>query len=201
MNPKATKAKILPQTTQKTYLFVHMYNMMILWTFSIQGQFFLFMIDQVIAYQGLHVVIAYQVIAYRFIVYRVIAASGYCSIGFLQHGVIAASGFCSIGLLHIGLLHQGQNIGFLSYRVFVQECSGFCHIGLLHIGFLAYRVFACRVFVHACSGFCISGYWYRVIDIGFLTVGFLISGFDLEPWASFNLNVRYIFIFVTLYWE
>jgi hypothetical protein len=22
---------------------------------------------------------------------------------------------------------------------------------------------------------------YRVIDIGFLTVGFLISGFDLEP--------------------
>jgi hypothetical protein len=131
--------------------------------FSIQGQFFLFMIDQVIAYQGLHQgqnigFLSYRVfvqecsgfchigLLHRFIVYWVIAASGYCSIGFLQHRVIAASGFCSIGLLHIGLLHQGQNIGFLSYRVFVQECSGFCHIGLLHIGFLAYRVFACRVF-------------------------------------------------------
>jgi hypothetical protein len=98
--------------------------------------------------------------------------SGYCSIGFLQHRVIAASGLWHIGFLHIGLLLKGQNIGFLSYRVFVQDFSGcYCisglwHIGFLHVGFL---LMLARVFV------------YRVIDIGFLTVGFLISGFDLEP--------------------
>jgi hypothetical protein len=29
---------------------------------------------------------------------------------------------------------------------------------------------------------------YRVIDIGFLTVGFLISGFDLEPFIDVSLT-------------
>jgi hypothetical protein len=52
----------------------------------------------------LKLMIAYQVIAYRFIVYWVIAASGFCSIGLLQHRVFAASGFCSIR--------------FMAYRVF-----------------------------------------------------------------------------------
>jgi hypothetical protein len=103
--------------------------------------------------------------------HRVFAALGYCSIGFLQHRVFAASGLWHIGFLHIGLLLEGQNIGFLSYQVFVQDylgfvISGYCISGLWHIGFL---LMLARVFV------------YRVIDIGFLTVGFLISGFDLEP--------------------
>jgi hypothetical protein len=127
--------------------------------------------------------------------YRVIAASVFCSIGFLQHRVIAASGFCSIGFLQLG---------FLSYRVIayrVYGISGFCIpgyclrgkiSGFCHIGFL-FKI--AGVFV--ISGYCISGLWhigfllmlarvfvYRVIDIGFLTVWFLISGFDLEPFSS-----------------
>jgi hypothetical protein len=112
----------------------------------------------------LKLMIAYQVIAYRFIVYRVIAASGFCSIGLLQHQVFAASGFCSIGFLQ----HRVYGIsGFcISGYCLRGKISGFCHIGFLFkiTRVLSYRVIACRV-----------------IDIGFLTVGFLISGFDLEP--------------------
>jgi hypothetical protein len=56
----------------------------------------------------------------------------------------------------------------------------------LYIGFFAYRLFAYRLFVHDCllfviSAFCHIGFlFYRLIDIGFLTVGFFRSAFDLE---------------------
>jgi hypothetical protein len=70
------------------------------------------------------------------------------NIRLLQYRVFAISGYC--------------NIGFLQYRVTVTARSGFCYIGLLHIGFLhvGFLFMMARVFV------------YRVIDIGFLTVGF-----------------------------
>jgi hypothetical protein len=92
--------------------------------------------------------IAYQVIAYRFIVYWVIAASGFCSIGFLQHRVIAASGYCSIisGYCILGFCISGYCLR--------GKISGFCHIGFL------FKI--ARVFV--ISGYCISGLWH----IGFL---------------------------------
>jgi hypothetical protein len=69
--------------------------------------------------------------------------------------------------LHIGLLH----IGLLQYRVIV--ISGFCSRLL---GFLSYRVIAI-------SGYCHIGFLfkmarvfvYRVIDIGFLTIGYVIE--------------------------
>jgi hypothetical protein len=113
-----------------------------------------------------------------------------CSIGFLQHRVIASSGCCNIGFLQ----HQLLQHRIIAYRVFV--ILGYCLRGIIsgfwHIGFL-FKI--ARVFV--ISGYCISGLWnigflhvgfllmlarvfvYRVIDIGFLTIGFLISGFDL----------------------
>jgi hypothetical protein len=95
--------------------------------------------------------------------------------------------FLHIGLLHIGLLHIRSlhigllHIGLLQYRVIV--ISGFCSRLL---GFLSYRVIAYRVI--AISGYCHIGFLlkmarvfvYRVIDIGFLTIGLLKSGFDLE---------------------
>jgi hypothetical protein len=100
-------------------------------------------------------VIAYQVFAYRVIAYRVIA---YQVIAYrvIAYRVIAISGFCHIGFL------------FNIARIFV--ILGYCISGLLHTGFLHVRFLfmMARVFV------------YRVIDIGFLTIGLLKSGFDLE---------------------
>jgi hypothetical protein len=111
--------------------------------------------------------------------------SGYCKSGFCISGY-CISGFCISGYCISGYCISGycisdycisgySNIGLLSYRVFVQDCSDFCHIGLLHIGLLhigflhvGFLFMMARVFV------------YRVIDIWFLTVGLLISGFDLE---------------------
>jgi hypothetical protein len=52
--------------------------------------------------------------------------------------------------------------------------SAFCHIGFLYIGFLSYRLFVISAFCH------IGFLFYRLIDIGFLTVGFFRSAFDLE---------------------
>jgi hypothetical protein len=110
--------------------------------------------------------------------HRVIAASGFCSklLGFLSYWVIAyrvygISGFCISGYCLRGKISGFCHIGFLFKIARVFVISGYCisglwHIGFLHVGFL---LMLARVFV------------YRVIDIGFLTVGFLISGFDLEP--------------------
>jgi hypothetical protein len=73
----------------------------------------------------------------------------------IAYRVIVITGFCS------------RLLGFLSYRVIayrVIAISGYCHIGFL--------LTMARVFV------------YRVIDIGFLTIGLLKSGFDLESFQT-----------------
>jgi hypothetical protein len=90
-------------------------------------------------------------------------------------------------------LTYGMTTVNIRFNIIFTAFSTFWYVG--YIGFFAYRLFAYRLFVHDClvfvvSAFCHIGFlFYRLIDIGFLTVGFFRSAFDLEsknwPFGTF----------------